>query len=258
MRDYRLLFMYSPDDGAGAGGAGGDGVGAGASTDPTVTITEKELNERLQKYFQNGMTEREKRLLESTIPDAFKKRNLPFTENFEKSLDAISETLSKTTKDTDQRILDAEMRIKALSDENKSWADKYQTAEDEKTNYIINQELFRAVAQTAIDPSQVAILLRNAIKIDMLKDGTIKVYDKSGNTIYDPKTGNPLTVQEAATKFLNENPHLMKGANRGGQGGGERTGISDNLLSKDPHTYTQDEEKRVYEDFMAGKLNIGK
>lgn len=265
--NYKLLFRYSPDDGAGSGGSGGDGgAGAGAgdggsgggASDAKVTLTEKEFSDRLTKQYQNGMAEREKRIYEQQIPEILKKHNIPVGKTFEETIAGVAEILSKTTKDVDQRILDSEVKIKTLATENEQWANRFNDKVSEVDNYIINGELQRAIGSKAMDSARVARLMRDEYKIEKSNDGKIHIINKStGETIYDKKSGDPITLDQLADKFLNENQWMMKTENRGGTGGGDRTGITTNNIEAiqkkaeaDPNSLS-DAERKSLRDYAA-------
>lgn len=239
-------------DGSGAGSGAGDGAGAGGGgAEPTITITEKEMNARLQKHFQNGMTERENRLMQTQIPELFKKHNLTFGKTLEETLAGIGETINSSKKDVDQRILDSEVRIKALTDENQSWSQRYAEKENETANFIIDGMLVQAIGAKSVNPGMVKTLLRQDYKIERTKEGAVSIQDSSGNVKYNAK-GERMTLEEIADKFLTENPYLMKTNNTGGTGGADRTGSSGGNIEaiqkkaeSDPNSLSDDERKAL-------------
>lgn len=250
----RILFEGEGGGGGGTGGEGGEGGGGGTGGDVTVTITEKELKERLNKHFQNGLNEQENRF-NKLFPELFKKHNIPFTENLEKTIETIGTKLTQSSKDVDQRVLESDHKIKTLEEMLSGWESKYGEKDNEVRNYIINQEIMNAVAPKAVDPGLVTEALRRSYKIERQADGTIKVFDLAGNTIFNSK-GDAITLSEAADRFLNERPYLLKTENRGGTGGQQQTGVSGDMLKKDPKTLTEAESAKIFEDFKAGKLKV--
>ncbi len=260
--NYQLLFRYDAAAGEGGGGTGagageGGGAGAGAGSgaggaEPTITLTEKELTARQTRHHQNGMSEAEKRILEKQIPELFKKHNITYGKTLEETLASIGETLTSSKKDTDQRIIDSQVKIETLDKEKNQLMQALADKDYEVTNFIINGNLIQAIGGKSVNPAIATTLLREDYKIDRLKDGTISVQDKSGNVLYDTK-GDRITLEGLVDKFLIDHPYLAKTSNTGGTGGADRTtsgsGNLDALAKKaknDPSSLTDDERKILY------------
>ena len=88
----------------------------------------------------------------------------------------------------------------------------------------IEQELvWAAAAQHAINPAQVAQLLKDRVRLDANLDPM--VVDANGDHTHDGY-GNPITVAEAVKAFLDENPHMVQPSSEltgGGSGGTDAT-----------------------------------
>lgn len=72
-----------------------------------------------------------------------------------------------------------------------------------------------AVKAKAIDPEDIAILVGQHIQHD--EDGKIVVANEKGQARLNSK-GDPMTVEEFVTAFVNSKPHLKQGANTSGAG----------------------------------------
>jgi len=91
----------------------------------------------------------------------------------------------------------------------------------------IEQELvWAAAAQHAVNPAQVAQLLKDRVRLDANLDPT--VVDANGDRTHDGY-GNPITVADAVKAFLDENPHMVQPSSEltgGGSGGTDATALT--------------------------------
>lgn len=67
----------------------------------------------------------------------------------------------------------------------------------------------------AVNPSQVAVLVRSFIKTD--EDGKISVVNQEGQAMFNGE-GQPMTIKEFLTDFLKKSPHLVKANGSKGAG----------------------------------------
>lgn len=76
--------------------------------------------------------------------------------------------------------------------------------------YTVNTPLLNAAAQhKAVNPQQVVQLIRNQVRLG--ESGQAEVVDSSGVTRYND-SGNPLSVDDLVSEFLQSNPHFVAAA----------------------------------------------
>jgi len=103
-------------------------------------------------------------------------------------------------------------------------ADKFQKRihqyESELTTIKVDGTLLSAASEMkAINPTQVAALLKTSIKLN--EAGAVDVLDNQGRVRYDD-AGKPIQVSQLVREFLDTNPHFKQA---GPQGSGVSTGI---------------------------------
>lgn len=235
------FVLRSPDDDGGGGGQ-----------QDVITIPKKEYEEQLTKRIQTGIADGKGRAIKQ-IAGLFSKYGLTASddvESIEKTIESLVGEVKQSKSGKDEQLQSLEAKIKALSEENGQYKGLITQAELDRDNYIINNEIINAATQKSTAPSDVALLLRQSMRMERLKDGSIRVYDASGAVQYNSK-GEPMTVAEAVDKFLEQRPYLVKSNVRGsGDGDGDKTGTAASLLEKamkDPLSLTPEERKKFLE-----------
>ena len=95
---------------------------------------------------------------------------------------------------------------------------KAQTLEQKYKSVVINDRLLEEAAkQNAMNPKQVAILLKDNIKLS--DDGNVEVVDETGKTRFDEK-GNTISIDKYVADYLAENKYMVRGV----EGGSSSTG----------------------------------
>lgn len=215
-------------------GGGSGGEGEGGENNDTITLTQKEYKERMDKQFRNGNNQG-RETANKKFKELFEASGIAIVEDdFSKTLAGIQESLKKAGEGKEQQVIELEAKLKAALQDAAAAKELVGRAERETADYIVNNELLKVLGSKSVNPNAAALLIRQDARIEKLKDGTIKVYDKSGNQIFDEK-GDPIGLGGYVDKFLADpnNDYLVKSEQRsGGQGGTENTGISKSLNEK--------------------------
>lgn len=91
--------------------------------------------------------------------------------------------------------------------------DKYETditsLRQELTNLKVDGTLLAtASARNAVNPEQVAQLLKGSVGLD--ETGRPVVYDAERNIQYDPDTAEPVKIEDYVNGWLDANPHFLR------------------------------------------------
>ena len=91
--------------------------------------------------------------------------------------------------------------------------DKYEgditSLRQELTNLKVDGTLLAtASARNAVNPEQVAQLLKGSVGLD--ETGRPVVFDKDGNIQYDPETAEPRKIEDYVNSWLDSNPHFLR------------------------------------------------
>jgi hypothetical protein len=112
--------------------------------------------------------------------------------------------------------------------------------------------LNEAATAKAINPNQVAQLLRNQLKLN--EAGQVDVIDpQTGQVKYDDN-GNPLQVKDLVSNFLNANKHFVQAGPSGsgtGQGFGKQDPVVNNDITK--LNMMNPEHRARYKEIMKSK-----
>lgn len=111
--------------------------------------------------------------------------------------------------------------IKSIEDgfaaKEKAWQEEREGLFGElRTERISNKLIAAAAAANAYDPSQIAKLLNDRVRLG--DDRRPQVLDERGEPAF--KEGKPLTVEQLVSDYLDRNPHLVKSSGTGGAGAG--------------------------------------
>ena len=216
LRTPQLFF-----EGTGAGGAGGGGTGG--NVDPFAAITSlDQVPGRIKEMF-NGIIAG--RINEARTQWQNENGGQPLTAQERQRLkDLEAEETKRTQKALEEkgeyeRVLKS--KDEAFEGERKGFGEKITKLTDRLRNVTITNKLLEA-AKDSVNPRQLAKLLSDRVRLT--DDYDVEVLDENGHRAL--KAGQPLTVDELVTQYLDENPHLRKPAGTGGSGspGGQSTG----------------------------------
>jgi hypothetical protein len=97
---------------------------------------------------------------------------------------------------------------KILSQQKDKYSGEINTLRQELTAMKVDGTLLNTASQrNAVNPEQVAQLLRNQVGLD--ETGRPVVYD-GGNVVYDPDTAEPKSLESLVNEFLDTNPHFLR------------------------------------------------
>lgn len=97
---------------------------------------------------------------------------------------------------------------KILHQQKEKYSGEINTLRQELTSMKVDGTLLNTASQrNAVNPEQVAQLLRNQVGLD--ETGRPVVYDK-GNVVYDPDTAEPKSLESLVNEFLDNNPHFLR------------------------------------------------
>lgn len=138
-----------------------------------------------------------------------------------------------------------------LKEQAEKFNSKIKTYESELHSIKVDGTLLNEASRMkAINPEQVASLLRNQLKLN--EAGTVDVVDDKGQVRYDDN-GNPLQVSALVDSFLTANPHF-KSAGPQGTGTQGAVGRQQNVgLDLDQLNMKNPEHRAIYKKAMAAK-----
>lgn len=199
----------------------GDGGNTTTHTEPD-TFTREDLEAIVQKRIDAAKR--------ATRDEVLRRYNLSESDRAE------LEQARKDRAEAERRKLEEkgqyEAAIKARLDaKDAEWAPKYDEVKskaDKATSRLeramIDNALLAAAAKSnAIDPGDVAALLRGRVKLSEDLDGVV-VYDANGVPAYAPG-GAEMTVEQLVQSFLATKPHLVR-ATQPAPGGGAKGGAA--------------------------------
>ena len=97
---------------------------------------------------------------------------------------------------------------KILTQQKDKYSGEIETLRQELTSMKVDGTLLNTASQrNAVNPEQVAQLLRNSVGLD--ETGRPVVYD-NGNVVYDPDTAEPKSLESLVNEFLDSNPHFLR------------------------------------------------
>ena len=141
-----------------------------------------------------------------------------------------------------------------LSQQKDKYSSEINTLRQELTSMKVDGTLLgTASSRNAVNPEQVAQLLRNQVGLD--ETGRPVVYDGS-NVVYDPETAEPKTLESLVNEFLDANPHFVRATPGGtisqGSTGTTTTNNGVDLASLD---LTKSSDREIYKRLKAeGKI----
>lgn len=143
---------------------------------------------------------------------------------------------------------------KILSQQKDKYSGEIETLRSELTSMKVDGTLLNtASTRNAVNPEQVAQLLRNQVGLD--ETGRPVVYD-NGNVVYDPDTAEPKSLESLVNEFLDSNPHFLRsgpaGVTSSGAQGSAPTSKATDVSSLD---MTNAADREVYRKLKAeGKI----
>ena len=149
-----------------------------------------------------------------------------------KAFDGIDVDEYKTLKSQSTQAAQAELETKGKFDEAKAVivssyedklkvsSDKYASLEGKYKSVVVNDKLIAAAAkQNAFNPSQVAVVLKDNVRLDA--DGNVEIVSGDGKTLYNEK-GDNLSIDDYVVDYLKDNSYMVRGVESGsGSKGGE-------------------------------------
>lgn len=98
---------------------------------------------------------------------------------------------------------------KILHQQKDKYSSEITTLRQELTNLKVDGTLLNtAAARNAVNPEQVAQLLKGSVGLD--ETGRPVVFDKDGNIKYDPDTAEPVKIESYVNSWLDANPHFLR------------------------------------------------
>lgn len=98
---------------------------------------------------------------------------------------------------------------KILHQQKEKYSSEITTLRQELTSMKVDGTLLAtASARNAVNPEQVAQLLKGSVGLD--ETGRPVVFDKDGNVQYDPETAEPRTIESFVNEWLDKNQHFLR------------------------------------------------
>ena len=98
---------------------------------------------------------------------------------------------------------------KILLQQKDKYSGEINTLRQELTSMKVDGTLLNtASTRNAVNPDQVAQLLRNQVGLD--ETGRPVVYDSKREIQYDPETAEPKSLESLVNEFLDSNPHFLR------------------------------------------------
>lgn len=143
---------------------------------------------------------------------------------------------------------------KVLTQQKEKYSNEINTLRQELTSMKVDGTLLNTASQrNAVNPEQVAQLLRNQVGLD--ETGRPVVYD-GGSVVYDPDTAEPKSLESLVNEFLDNNPHFLRsgpaGVKSSGASGSAPTSKAVDVSSLD---MTNPADREIYRKLKAdGKI----
>jgi DNA-binding transcriptional MerR regulator len=143
---------------------------------------------------------------------------------------------------------------KVLSQQKDKFSNEITTLRNELTSLKVDGTLLNtAASRNAVNPEQVAQLLRDRVGLD--ETGRPVVYD-SGNVVYDPDTAEPKSLESLVNEFLDSNNHFLRsgpsGVTSSGAAGSAPTSKQTDLSQLD---MTKASDREIYKKLKSeGKI----
>lgn len=100
---------------------------------------------------------------------------------------------------------------KILSQQKDKFSNEITTLRSELTSLKVDGTLLAtASARNAVNPEQVAQLLKGSVGLD--ETGRPVVFNSEGNIEYDPDTAEPRKIEDYVNEWLDNNPHFLRSA----------------------------------------------
>jgi len=170
----------------------------------TKTLTEKQVEEIVQRRLERERNKVSKKLDGVDLDEA--KKLLEEKKQKEQELSLQRGEFEKVMKET---VSKKDQEISKL------------VSELQKVR-IDEQLVNTASSLKAINPNEVKSLLRNSVKLN--DSGDVEVVSENGTPRYNEK-GDPMTVSDLVTEYLNNNPHHLSATP---SGAGSNSGIGGN------------------------------
>tara|TARA_R110001606_G_scaffold148220_1_gene288289 strand:+ start:3144 stop:3812 length:669 start_codon:yes stop_codon:yes gene_type:complete len=217
---------------------------ATSGEDQTVDTGVTETNDQEQRNFSQQDVDK---IVQARL-DKYKKRYQEVDLNEYKSLKTEAE----------ERELEAMKKREEFDKVLHNQKSKYETditgLRQELTNLKVDGTLLAtAAARNAVNPDQVAQLLKGKVGLD--ETGRPVVFDNDHNIQYDPETAEPRKIENYVNEWLDSNPHFLRSTPGGvpSQGSnGSTTKAPVDLSSLD---MTKPADRAMYKKLRAdGKL----
>lgn len=180
--------------------------------------------------------------------DKYKKRFADIDMNEYKSLKAAEE----------ERELEAMKKRNEFDGILAKQRDKYEAditnLRQELTNLKVDGTLLAtASARNAVNPEQVAQLLKGSVGLD--ETGRPVVFDNDGNIQYDPETAEPRKIENYVNEWLDTNPHFLRSTPGGVVSQGSAGAPSKAQVDLTSLDMTNPADRALYKKMMSeGKL----
>lgn len=142
---------------------------------------------------------------------------------------------------------------KILSQQKDKYSSEIQTLRQELTSMKVDGTLLNTASQrNAVNPEQVAQLLRNQVGLD--ETGRPVVYD-GGSVVYDPDTAEPKSLESLVNEFLDSNPHFLRSGPAGVKSNGAQGSAPSKAVDVSSLDMTNPADREIYRKLKAeGKI----
>ena len=107
-----------------------------------------------------------------------------------------------------------------------------------------------AGSRNAVDPTQVAQLLQNRVRLS--DDGEVQVLNNNGEVMYDTDNASPVTIDTLVNNFLDSSPHFLRaGPSGSGSTGNVGESVDDTDISK--LDLSDPAQRAIYAEYKANR-----
>ena len=107
-----------------------------------------------------------------------------------------------------------------------------------------------AGSRNAVDPTQVAQLLQNRVRLS--DDGEVQVLNNNGEVMYDTDNASPVTIDTLVNNFLDSSPHFLRaGPSGSGSTGNVGEPVDDTDISK--LDLSDPAQRAIYAEYKANR-----
>ena len=127
---------------------------------------------------------------------------------------------------------------------------KLQSVKSKLHSVQVDGALLKAAgSRNAVNPEQVATLLRN--KVALNDEGDVNVLNEKGEVMYDNNTAAPLTVETLVNDFLDASPHFLRAGPSGSGSTGTVGEVTNNELDISQLDMTNPAHRAKYAEHKA-------